>query len=371
MQTFAERVVFVHAHPDDETLSTGGAIATVVKEGGTAVVLTCTPGDRGEVFPDVQRLLDATGMNIVDARGAELRTALQALGAEGRWLPRPGGGAYADSGMQWNEQGRAIPADQVSPNALTAAPLDEVAAAIVEQLRMIGATAVVTYDQDGGYGHPDHRRVHEATLLAADALEIPVFLNTSEPSDITVDRAGVGAQVGAALQAYRSQFRIRGESITHVGGQNERLQQFEHYRRLHVEAPPNRQSQIVSAVLAGILGLVIGLVGTINHQGLMPWGLVLSLVAAVGLVIGARAATQSKWIVAGAVIGLLGTISFFLVDPVSGQGFGSQFGLIPNNIPGWLWAIVPFATSLVVLAWPGRNRRSNRLKTKPTEGKSQ
>jgi N-acetyl-1-D-myo-inositol-2-amino-2-deoxy-alpha-D-glucopyranoside deacetylase len=157
------RLLAVHAHPDDETLATGGTLARHATEGTTSVTLvTCTLGQRGEVIPEALRHL--TGDALGEHRRGELARAAAALGvtdhrllADGRWQ---------DSGMVWRRPGIAGPAPDAGPAAFAQADVEAAArelAAIVVEVR---PHVVVTYDPLGGYSHPDHVQTHRVTMRA-------------------------------------------------------------------------------------------------------------------------------------------------------------------------------------------------------------
>ncbi|WP_432515256.1 N-acetyl-1-D-myo-inositol-2-amino-2-deoxy-alpha-D-glucopyranoside deacetylase [Kineococcus sp. SYSU DK001] len=159
------RVLFVHAHPDDETIGTGATMARYAEAGATVVLLTLTRGELGEVIPAELAHLDPDAL--AEHRVGELATAMEALGvADHRFLTRPDGTAYRDSGMVWLEPGRAAVGDDVDPRALAAADPEEVAAQVASVVREVRPQVVVTYEPGGGYGHPDHVRAHEATMRA-------------------------------------------------------------------------------------------------------------------------------------------------------------------------------------------------------------
>src|SRR5690606_31265526 len=117
MRRDLEHVVFVHAHPDDETISTGGTIASLVEAGVGVTVVTCTRGERGEVIPPELQHLEGDGPALAGVREGELAAAMAALGVtDHRYLgdsnARAAGLAprrYADSGMVWGADGRPEP----------------------------------------------------------------------------------------------------------------------------------------------------------------------------------------------------------------------------------------------------------------------
>lgn len=163
------RLVFVHAHPDDETLTTGGTMARYAAEPGTTVTLvTCTLGEEGEVIPP---MLAGLASDRADQLGGyrlgELAEACDALGVTDRIL-LGGVGRWRDSGMARSGHGvRAATPAHLHPRAFAVptafgAQVD----ALVEVLVDIRPQVVVTYAADGGYGHPDHVRAHEITVAA-------------------------------------------------------------------------------------------------------------------------------------------------------------------------------------------------------------
>ncbi|HET8616255.1 MAG TPA: N-acetyl-1-D-myo-inositol-2-amino-2-deoxy-alpha-D-glucopyranoside deacetylase [Actinomycetales bacterium] len=159
------RLLAVHAHPDDETLASGGTLAHYVRDGATSVTLvTCTLGQQGEVIPESLRHL--TGEALGAHRRRELERAAAALGvrdhrllADGRWH---------DSGMVWVRPGIAGPAPGAGPQAFARADVDVVAAELAAVVRDVRPHVVLTYDPDGGYRHPDHVHTHRVTMRAVD-----------------------------------------------------------------------------------------------------------------------------------------------------------------------------------------------------------
>jgi N-acetyl-1-D-myo-inositol-2-amino-2-deoxy-alpha-D-glucopyranoside deacetylase len=161
------RMVVVHAHPDDETLWTGGMIARYAAGGVGVTLVTCTLGELGEVLNNELRGLAADRADQLGGyRLAELRTACAALGiTDQRFLG--GIGRWRDSGMVAEPGARASVPAQLSPRAFAAGRLDEQVDALVEVLRQVQPQVVVSYGPDGGYGHPDHIRAHQVTMAAA------------------------------------------------------------------------------------------------------------------------------------------------------------------------------------------------------------
>ncbi len=144
-------IVFLHAHPDDESSQTSGSMARASAAGHRVVVVYGTNGDHGEVPDDL-----APGETLVDRRRAEAEASAAATGAARIvWL------GYADSGMTGWEQNSA-------PGSFHQADLDEAAARLAAVLDEEDADVLVGYDWHGGYGHPDHVKVHHVAHRAAD-----------------------------------------------------------------------------------------------------------------------------------------------------------------------------------------------------------
>ena len=162
------RLLLVHAHPDDESLMTGGTIAHYLAQGAQVMVVTCTLGEEGEVIGDTwaQLVADGGADQLGGYRILELTRALAALGpdAHGDVLtPRflGGAGRWRDSGMAGSPSAR-------NPRAFVNAPLAEPVEALAEIIGEFRPQVVVGYDPAGSYGHPDHRRVHDICARAID-----------------------------------------------------------------------------------------------------------------------------------------------------------------------------------------------------------
>lgn len=164
------RLLFVHAHPDDETLSTGGTLARYAAAPDTSVTLvTCTLGEEGEIIPPALAHLAAGRADQLGGyRIGELAAACAALGVRDRRF-LGGAGRWRDSGMAASGHGvRAAMPATLHPRAFAApgafaAQVD----ALLEVLEDVRPQVVVSYDAVGGYGHPDHVRAHDITAAAA------------------------------------------------------------------------------------------------------------------------------------------------------------------------------------------------------------
>ncbi|MEU1026384.1 N-acetyl-1-D-myo-inositol-2-amino-2-deoxy-alpha-D-glucopyranoside deacetylase [Streptomyces sp. NPDC005900] len=164
----ARRLLLVHAHPDDESINNGATMAKYAAEGAHVTLVTCTLGEEGEVIPAGLAHLAADHEDSLGAwRVGELAAAMKELGvSDHRFLG--GAGRYRDSGMMGVEQNDR-------PGAFWSADLDEAAAYLVEVIREVRPQVLVTYDPDGGYGHPDHIQAHRVAMRAADLAAEPAF----------------------------------------------------------------------------------------------------------------------------------------------------------------------------------------------------
>jgi len=162
------RLLFVHAHPDDETLTTGVTMASYAARGHDVHLLTCTLGEEGEVIPQAlaHRASDRED-TLGPWRREELRAAMSVLGVLhavlGEDPPRGVASRYRDSGMAGTPSAE-------HPDAFVRADPDEVAAMVATHIRALRPDVVVTYDEQGGYAHPDHIQTHRVTMAALTAL---------------------------------------------------------------------------------------------------------------------------------------------------------------------------------------------------------
>ncbi|MFX0538314.1 N-acetyl-1-D-myo-inositol-2-amino-2-deoxy-alpha-D-glucopyranoside deacetylase [Ornithinimicrobium sp. Y1847] len=197
----ALRVVAVHAHPDDETLATGIALAHHALAGDEVHVITCTMGEEGEVITPALAHLEGSEQLGPHRRG-EVSRATAALGVRHHWLggdpPR-----WRDSGMAGS------PASQ-HPRAFAAADPQEAGTVLADQLAQLAPDLVLTYDPEGGYGHPDHIQTHRVTVAALAHLASRQDPTTPQPqlyvaltprSWAEEDRAWLAAHVPAGTRS--------------------------------------------------------------------------------------------------------------------------------------------------------------------------
>jgi len=156
------RLMAVHAHPDDESSKGAGTMARYVAEGAEVMVVTCTGGERGDVLnpglkdaPDLKR-------DIAEYRRHEMAAAVAALGVRHRWL------GFVDSGLP---EGDPLP--PLPHGCFARTPLDVASAPLVKLVRSFRPHVITTYDENGGYPHPDHIMCHKISVEAFDAAGDP------------------------------------------------------------------------------------------------------------------------------------------------------------------------------------------------------
>ncbi|MDX2595874.1 MULTISPECIES: N-acetyl-1-D-myo-inositol-2-amino-2-deoxy-alpha-D-glucopyranoside deacetylase [Streptomyces] len=264
------RLLLVHAHPDDESINNGATMARYAAEGAHVALVTCTLGERGEVIPPELRHL--AGPALGAHRRGELVAALRELGVEDVRL-LGGAGRYGDSGMM------GIP-DNEDPDCFWQADLDEAAGSLAEVILELRPQVLVTYDDNGGYGHPDHIQAHRVAMRAvelADARghrvqkvywnrmprsvaeaaftrlqdELPglPFAKTATVADLpgvvdderittTLDGGAYGAAKAAAMRAHATQIDVAGSCFALSNELAQPLFTTEYYELARGEAGP-------------------------------------------------------------------------------------------------------------------------------------
>lgn len=157
------RLMAIHAHPDDESSKGAATMAKYAAEGNRVKVVTCTDGRRGDVLNPA---MDRPGVleNILEVRREEMARAAEALGVEHVWL------GYEDSGLPEGDPLPPLPA-----GSFAVQDPHTVAVKIVEQVRDFKPHVIITYDENGGYPHPDHLMVHAVSMIAWDKAGDPEF----------------------------------------------------------------------------------------------------------------------------------------------------------------------------------------------------
>ena len=156
------RILLVHAHPDDETINNGATMALYADRGAQVTLVTCTRGEEGEVLvPALSHLASSEQDQLGAHREIELADAMKSLGvSDHRFLGAPST-KFRDSGMMGTEPNNR-------PDVFWQADLDLAAKILVEVIEEIKPHILITYDEIGGYGHPDHIKAHLAAMRAAE-----------------------------------------------------------------------------------------------------------------------------------------------------------------------------------------------------------
>lgn len=192
-----KRLLAVHAHPDDESSKGAATYARYVAEGVEVLVVTCTGGERGGIQnPGLEQKAMAE-RDMAGLRRLEMAEAQAAIGFEHKWL------GYEDSGLP--ENGEAL-----SPNCFALIPLEYSAEPLVSIIREFKPQVVITYDEQGGYPHPDHIRTHELSVFAIDAAaDSDRYPQAGEPwqvQKVYYDRVINSVKVKAMLEGIQEKF---------------------------------------------------------------------------------------------------------------------------------------------------------------------
>ena len=164
------RLMAVHAHPDDESSKGAATMAKYVADGHEVMVVTCTGGERGDILNPAMERPDVAE-NMIEYRRAEMARAAEILGVRHHWL------GFIDSGLPQGDPPPPLP-----EGCFALVPLEESVPRLVEVIREFKPHVVITYDENGGYPHPDHIRCHEISVPAFEAAGDPdLYPETGEP----------------------------------------------------------------------------------------------------------------------------------------------------------------------------------------------
>lgn len=165
----ALRLMAVHAHPDDESSKGAATYAHYLELGAEVLIVSCTGGERGDVLNELVARDPKSRRDIAGLRRAEMERAREIIGFQHRWL------GYEDSGLP--AEGEAVPAGSFAD-----VPIALSAAALVRLVRDFKPHVMITYNERGGYPHPDHIRCHEISRLAWEVSGDPAaYPETGEP----------------------------------------------------------------------------------------------------------------------------------------------------------------------------------------------
>jgi N-acetyl-1-D-myo-inositol-2-amino-2-deoxy-alpha-D-glucopyranoside deacetylase len=190
-------LLFVHAHPDDETLTTGVTMSAYAARGHDVHLLTCTLGEEGEVIPPSLAHLGADRDDALGPwRREELRAAMSVLGVAhsvlGEDAERGVASRYRDSGMAGTPSAER-------QDAFVRADLVEAAALVAAHIRALRPDVLVTYDEHGGYAHPDHIQTHRVTMAALAAMTAEAGAGARTEAEGRAETDGVAVPVAYCI----------------------------------------------------------------------------------------------------------------------------------------------------------------------------
>ncbi|SFS54724.1 mycothiol conjugate amidase Mca [Saccharopolyspora flava] len=164
------RLMTVHAHPDDESSKGAATTARYAAEGHEVMVVTCTGGEAGSILNPAMDRPEVVS-NLTEVRRQEMAQAAEILGVQHRWL------GFVDSGLP---EGDPLP--PLPDGVFATVPMEESTRELVKVVREFRPHVLITYDENGGYPHPDHIRCHEISVAAFDAAGDPdLYPGTGEP----------------------------------------------------------------------------------------------------------------------------------------------------------------------------------------------
>ena len=169
------RLMLVHAHPDDESINNGATMARYVDEGAQVTLVTCTLGEEGEVLvPDLSHLAAEHGDELGEHRLGELEEAMDCLRVTD-FVRLGGDHRFRDSGMAWAADGTATARDILREGIFWTTDLLVAANELVSLIRDRRPQVLVTYNEIGGYGHPDHIQAHRVAMYGYQLAAMPHY----------------------------------------------------------------------------------------------------------------------------------------------------------------------------------------------------
>ena len=352
------RVLLVHAHPDDESLFTGHVIADRVLAGAEVLVLTLTRGERGRVKLEELKALEGNLSAMGAFRTNELRNALAEFGDVKQKFA--GTRAYLDSGMRLNALGNPVKPKKLDEMALISVSTAVISEDIFATLVEFKPDAVITYNRKGGFGHPDHKRAHEATAMAlrryarVNRSKSPQFWVISEPGerfDVAIGNEQTSKLKKAALEQHASQVSVGKETYFLVPGREHRYDEPEKIRRAST-TPWLWLKPVLIALWALPLGILTGLAGTLLHSvnaddsGKTPIGLIIALIMTASLALALRLLRNSRGALNLMSLTLAATIFWLSRESATGDA------LIIDNQLGNAWVFGSLGICAVIILFP-------------------
>ena len=218
------RALLVHAHPDDETINNGATMALYAALGAQVTLVTCTRGEEGEILtPELSHLSSAESDALGSHREIELANAMSALGIRDFRFLAQGARTYRDSGMMGTDPNNR-------PDVFWQADLEEAADYLVAVIEEVKPHILITYDEIGGYGHPDHIQAHRVAMEASNksTWQIPKIYWNTMPKSVIADgiekMKALGSDFFGAESADDLPFAKDDESVTTLIDGNDYVQ---------------------------------------------------------------------------------------------------------------------------------------------------
>lgn len=270
-----KRLLLVHAHPDDESLFTGHVIADAVSRGAAVHLLTLTRGERGKMKLVDLKALEGKPAAMGAFRTNELFNAMNEYNTDAIEVEHSFAGtrAYLDSGMRINTFGKPTRKRVLDEMSLAAVSTAVVAEDILKAIRSFRPDAVVTYNRNGGFGHPDHKKAHEATAMALRMYskerkgrgpQFWVIAEKGERYEVKVGNPETAKVKKRALEAHASQVGIGSETYWLVPGKETRYDEPERLRRAS-HSYWNTLKPFLKSLWALPVGVLIAIAGTMLH----------------------------------------------------------------------------------------------------------
>ena len=353
-----KKVLLVHAHPDDESLFTAHVIADRAAAKADVMVLTLTRGERGRVKLEDLKPLEGNLASMGEFRSNELRNALAQLGNIKHKFA--GTRAYLDSGMRINAFGKPIKSRRTDEMSLSSVSTAVIADDIFHVLKDFQPDAVITYNRKGGFGHPDHKKAHEATAMAlrryardskSRTPQFWVIAERGERFDVEVGGVKTAAKKKAALEQHASQVSVASETYSIAPGRDLRYDAPERLRKASTR-PWIWLKPVFIALWALPLGILLGFAGTLLHsvtasdEARTPIGLAVALVMTFSLAVALRILRNSRGALYLMSLTLAGTV-FWLSRPNTGGD-----ALIIGNEAGNIWVYGSLIICAVVILFP-------------------
>jgi N-acetyl-1-D-myo-inositol-2-amino-2-deoxy-alpha-D-glucopyranoside deacetylase len=351
-----KRLLVVHAHPDDESLFTSHVIASAIAAKAEVFVLTLTRGERGRMKLEELKSLEGNLPSMGAFRTNELKNALAVLGVKQHKFA--GTRAYLDSGFRINALGRPVKVKNLDELSLSAVHVAVVADDIYATIKEFKPDTVITYNRNGGFGHPDHRMAHEATAMALRwaakeskrrAPDFWTIAEGKERADVAIGNAKTAVLKKDALSAHASQVAVAAETYSIVPGKDIRYDEPERLRKASIR-PLRWLKPALIALWSLPLGVMVAIVGTMIHRvntsDHLPIGLWIALAMTFTLAVALRLLRSSR-----GALNLMTLSLFVTLYWLAGRHSGGSVAILGDSVGTW-WAYGSVIGCALVIIFP-------------------